>query len=65
MKNQCQAAVIYGPENMVIESVEIPDIGPNDILLQMMACSLCGSEVPVDEGAPTAECPLCGEIINL
>ena len=32
---------------------------------KVVSCSLCGSEVPVPEGASTAECPLCGEIINV
>ncbi|MCU0798401.1 MAG: hypothetical protein MUC62_01850 [Candidatus Thermoplasmatota archaeon] len=28
-------------------------------------CSLCGSEVAIPEGATSAECPLCGEMIKL
>ncbi len=28
-------------------------------------CALCGSEIPVPEGASSIECPLCGEINNL
>jgi hypothetical protein len=32
---------------------------------RVISCSLCGSEVPVAEGATSVECPLCGELINL
>lgn len=39
---------------------ESSDVGGN-----VVTCSLCGSEVPVPEGSTSAECPLCGEIINV
>lgn len=32
---------------------------------RMVNCSLCGSEIAVEEGAASVECPLCGEINNL
>ena len=31
----------------------------------LVNCSLCGSEIPVPEGAGSVECPLCGEINEL
>jgi len=44
-KKKCMAAVLYGPEQMRIEQVDIPEIGPDDALIQMKACSLCGSDL--------------------
>jgi cbb3-type cytochrome oxidase subunit 3 len=32
---------------------------------KVISCSLCGSEVPVAEGATSVECPLCGELIKV
>lgn len=40
-----QAAVYYGPRDIRVESIEIPDVGLNDILLKVDACGICGSDV--------------------
>jgi len=44
-RKKCLAAVLYGPEDMKIEEVDIPVIGPDDVLVQMKACTLCGSDL--------------------
>ncbi len=44
-QNKCLAAVLYGPEDMRIEQIDVPRIGPNDALIQMKACALCGSDL--------------------
>jgi L-iditol 2-dehydrogenase len=44
-EKKCLAAVLYGPEDMRIEQVDVPSIGPNDALIQMKACALCGSDL--------------------
>lgn len=41
------AAVLYGKENLKIEPVAIPDIGPRDILVHVKAALTCGTDVKV------------------
>lgn len=40
-----KAAVYYGPKNILIEEVPTPKIGPQDVLVEMRACGLCGSDL--------------------
>jgi threonine dehydrogenase-like Zn-dependent dehydrogenase len=40
-----KAAVYYGPRDIRTESIDIPEVGPNDILLKINACGICGSDV--------------------
>jgi threonine dehydrogenase-like Zn-dependent dehydrogenase len=40
-----KAAVYYGPRDLRVDSVPIPEIGPNDILLKVKYCGICGSDV--------------------
>lgn len=47
MKTQMMAAVLYGKENLRIEPVAVPEIGPRDILVQVKAALTCGTDVKV------------------
>ncbi|OLO37990.1 alcohol dehydrogenase [Alkalihalophilus pseudofirmus] len=40
-----KAAVYYGPRDIRVESIDIPEVGPTDILLKVDACGICGSDV--------------------
>ena len=40
-----KAAVFYGARDMRIEDIEEPEIGPNDILVRVRACGICGSDL--------------------
>jgi threonine dehydrogenase-like Zn-dependent dehydrogenase len=40
-----KAAVYYKPLDLRVEKVDIPEIGPNDILLKVLVCGICGSDV--------------------
>lgn len=40
-----KAAVYYGPKNILIEDVPTPKIGPLDVLVEMRACGICGSDL--------------------
>ena len=40
-----KAAVYYGPNDIRIEDKPIPEIGPDEILVEMKACGLCGSDL--------------------
>jgi L-iditol 2-dehydrogenase len=41
------AAVLYGKEHLQIESVEVPRIGPGDVLVRVRAALTCGTDVKV------------------
>ena len=40
-----KAAVWHGPQDMRIEDVEKPVCGENDIVLNVKACGVCGSDL--------------------
>ena len=40
-----KAAVFYGPRDIRTEEVEIPDINENEILVNVKACGICGSDL--------------------
>src|SRR5258708_26460906 len=41
------AAVLYGKENLQIETVDVPNIGPGDVLVRVRAALTCGTDVKV------------------
>ena len=40
-----KAAILYKPLDMRIEEIEIPQIGPNEVLVRMKRVGICGSDV--------------------
>jgi L-iditol 2-dehydrogenase len=42
-----QAAVLYGKEDVRLESVAVPDIGPGELLVRVRAALTCGTDVKV------------------
>ena len=40
-----KAAVYYNPQDIRIEQVPVPEIGDDEILIQMKACGICGSDL--------------------
>lgn len=45
MKDTYRAVVLYGAEDLRLETIPIPSIGPNEVLVQVRACALCGSDL--------------------
>jgi L-iditol 2-dehydrogenase len=41
------AAVLYGRESVQIETVSVPEIGPDDVLVRVRAALTCGTDVKV------------------
>ncbi len=41
------AAVLYGKEHLRIEAVEVPELGPGDVLVRVKAALTCGTDVKV------------------
>lgn len=45
-----KCAVFYGRHDIRVEERPIPDIGPEEILIKVMACGVCGSDLHIFEG---------------
>jgi len=40
-----KAAILYGQRDLRVEEVPTPEVGPEDILVRVKACGVCGSEL--------------------
>ena len=47
LTDQMTAAVLYGKEHLEIERVDVPIIGPGDVLVRVRAALTCGTDVKV------------------
>lgn len=48
-----KAAVLHGPHDLQIEEVPVPEPGPEEVLLRVHACAICGTDPKVvGEGWP-------------
>ncbi len=47
MSQHMTAAVLYGKEHLQIERVDVPRIGPGDVLVRVRAALTCGTDVKV------------------
>lgn len=45
-----KSAVFYGKHDLRVEERGIPEIGPRDVLIQVKACGVCGTDVHIYEG---------------
>lgn len=55
-----KSAVFYGKQDIRVEETPIPKMGPNDVLVKIMACGICGTDVHIyegDQGAAATEPP--------
>lgn len=55
------SAVFHGKCDIRVEEREIPQVGPEEVLIKVMACGVCGSDVHIyegDQGSTTTEPPL-------
>jgi L-iditol 2-dehydrogenase len=44
-------AVLTGPRQFTIADAPVPEIGPDEVLLQVAACGVCASELDIYQGA--------------
>ena len=42
-----KAAILYGPQDVRLEEIDIPEIGPGDVLLKVKAALTCGTDAKV------------------
>lgn len=45
-----KSAVFYGKHDLRVENSPMPKVGPEDILIQVKACGICGTDVHIYEG---------------
>ena len=48
--NKANIAFMHGPHDLRIEEVEIPALKPDQVLIKLGACGICGSDVECFEG---------------
>jgi len=53
-----KAAVLHKPGELVVEEVPKPIAGPDEVVLEVEACGLCGTDLKLYEGHYTANCPV-------
>lgn len=49
---------IYAPGCADIESVAVPEVGPNDVLIEVKAAGICGTDLHIFQGEYEAKYPL-------
>ena len=47
---KCKAAFMHGPGDLRFEDLELPPLQPNQVLIKLKACGICGSDVECYEG---------------
>ena len=45
-----KSAVFFGKHDLRVEEHEMPKVGPKDVLIQVKACGVCGTDVHIYEG---------------
>lgn len=45
-----KSAVFYGAHDLRLEGRELPPVGAHDVLIKVMACGVCGTDVHIYEG---------------
>lgn len=45
-----KSAVFYGKHDLRVENHELPNVGPEDVMIQVKACGVCGTDVHIFEG---------------
>ncbi len=45
-----KSAVFYGKHDLRVEDSPMPKVGPEDVLIQVKACGVCGTDVHIYEG---------------
>jgi L-iditol 2-dehydrogenase len=68
---KCKVSVLVEPKKMELLEVAIPAIGPDEILVKVEGCGICGTDVHEYKGDPFKYCPVqlghegTGEIVAL
>lgn len=66
-----KAARLYGKKDLRLEDVPLPELGHNDVLVKVKACSICGTDPHIYEGRFPAPFPIIlghefsGEVVEI
>lgn len=50
MKETMRAAVYYGPNDLRVEDVPMPEVGPEDVLIRVLSANICGTDLRILHG---------------
>ena len=50
-----RAAVLVAPERFEMRTVPVPEIGPNEVLIKVRRCGLCGTDIHIFKGHYSAD----------
>ena len=50
MKNTYRAAVLYASEDLRLEDLPVPTVGPEEVLVRVKSCAICGSDLHAYHG---------------
>src|SRR5690348_15500300 len=56
--SQMRAAIVTGPASVALGRVELPRPKPNEVLVRLEGCGVCGSNLAPWEGRPWFKYPL-------
>ncbi len=65
-----KAAVFQGPSDIAVRDVPVPRITENEVLVDVRACGICGTDLRIEEGQFDARYPViaghefCGEVVE-
>src|SRR5436309_15902332 len=50
-----KAAVLVEPERFEMQTVPVPEVGPDDVLIKVSRCGLCGTDIHIFKGHYSAD----------
>jgi len=53
-----KAAVFQGPSDVVVRDVPVPVVGPSEVLIEVAACGICGTDLRIETGGFDARYPV-------
>ena len=65
------AAVFYAPRDFRLEEIDVPTIGPGEVLVRVRAAGICGTDVRIMKGGKKVAAPiiigheLAGEVASV
>lgn len=72
MTGYMKAAVVNGPGDMTVKTVQIPKVGEESVLIKVLFCAVCGSDIRIfDSGNKRVKYPaiigheMAGEIVEI
>ena len=59
-----KAAVFYQKNKLIVEDIDIPDINADEVLIKVMACGICGTDIHIYEGDEGAAVTPSGTVLG-